>query len=251
MRHRSPGETLTRLYLIRHGQAYSNVEPIIGGMKGDRGLTRLGIQQAEALRDRLATHKEIEADVLLASTLPRAVQTAEIIAPAIGRDIIFDDELHEFRPGETDGMSIDEARSLYPPVDFAREPFTPVNPTGESWASFLFRCGQAIERIIRQHAGKSIVVVTHGGFINASFIYFFQMTAQGMPAAGFYTHNTAITLWEEYLRFERKRWRLRKYNDDAHLLDIDHSEKLDWERPQVMADDSEPSVPLPTEPVKD
>ena len=32
----------TDLYLIRHGEAVANVEPIIGGMRGDVGLTELG-----------------------------------------------------------------------------------------------------------------------------------------------------------------------------------------------------------------
>jgi len=82
---------VTHLYLIRHAEAVSNVEPIIAGMRGDTGLTAHGVAQAERLRDRLAAG-EIAADVLIASTLPRAQQTAEIIAPALGLPIIWDDE---------------------------------------------------------------------------------------------------------------------------------------------------------------
>jgi len=75
-------EPATRLFLIRHGQAVSNVEPMIAGIRGDAGLTPLGVMQAERLRDRLAASGEIKADVFLASSLPRARQTAQIIAPA-------------------------------------------------------------------------------------------------------------------------------------------------------------------------
>jgi len=42
----------THLYLIRHGEAVSNVEPIIGGLRGDGGLTPRGVAQATRLRDR-------------------------------------------------------------------------------------------------------------------------------------------------------------------------------------------------------
>lgn len=32
----------TDLHLIRHGQSFANVEPVVGGMTGDTGLTPLG-----------------------------------------------------------------------------------------------------------------------------------------------------------------------------------------------------------------
>ena len=80
----------TNLYLIRHGEAYSNVEAVIGGMHGDRGLTERGIAQAQALARRLAKG-EIAADVLYSSTLPRARMTAELVAEALKLPITWDD----------------------------------------------------------------------------------------------------------------------------------------------------------------
>jgi hypothetical protein len=32
----------TELYLVRHGESVANVRPVIGGMRGDAGLTDLG-----------------------------------------------------------------------------------------------------------------------------------------------------------------------------------------------------------------
>ena len=56
----------TELYLIRHGEAVANVEPIIGGMRGDTGLTDLGREQCRldvmaAVREagRPLTRKEV------------------------------------------------------------------------------------------------------------------------------------------------------------------------------------------------
>ncbi|NCC33746.1 MAG: histidine phosphatase family protein, partial [Chloroflexia bacterium] len=103
---------MTQLYLIRHGEAWANVQPILAGMQGDKGLTPRGVKQAERLRDRLA-HGELQADVLIASTLPRARQTAEIIQPALGLPIILDDEVQELRLGEADGMTNQEAWAIF------------------------------------------------------------------------------------------------------------------------------------------
>ena len=91
---------MTQLYLIRHAEAMAAVKDFVG----DGGLTPLGILQAERLRDRLTASKEIEADVFIASTFPRARQTAEIIAPALGVPLAIDDSIQELRPGEADGI---------------------------------------------------------------------------------------------------------------------------------------------------
>jgi broad specificity phosphatase PhoE len=69
----------TELYLIRHGESVPNVTPIIGGMRGDAGLTDRGREQAQLLEKRLR-EEELHADQLYASTLPRALETAEYVA---------------------------------------------------------------------------------------------------------------------------------------------------------------------------
>src|SRR3984893_1061658 len=92
---------MNHLYLIRHGQAISAVENTIGNTR----LSPLGIRQAERLRDRLAATGEIAADVLIASTMRRAKETAEIIAPALDIPIIFDDEIQEWRDNEPEDVS--------------------------------------------------------------------------------------------------------------------------------------------------
>src|SRR5690349_21563416 len=133
----------TNLYIIRHGEAFTNVESVIGGLQGDRGLTERGIAQAEALARRLSTG-EIAADVLYASTLPRARTTAEYVASALKLPINWDDELHELRPGEADGMRLEDARAKHPGFNtFLTELFTPLAAGGDSWGSFQARTSAA------------------------------------------------------------------------------------------------------------
>ena len=212
-------EPPTRLYLIRHGQAVVNVEPIMGGMKGDTGLTALGMEQATRLRDRLLQSGDIKPDIFIASSLPRAKQTAQIIAPAFdGVPLLFDDDVQEFRVGpEADGLSFDEYKARFGWHDFADDVFQATDPGGESWATFLLRIGQTLTRITREHTGKTIVIVCHGGVIDASFMLFFGLNAFAVPNVGLHTVNTSLTLWERVAHRNKMRWQLSFYNDDAHL----------------------------------
>lgn len=237
---------MTQLYLIRHGEAMSAIK----GLIGDGGLSPLGVVQAGRLRDRLAATREIQADVQIASTLPRAQQTAEIIAPALGLPIIWDDDIQEFRPGKSEGMTIEEYKKTYD-VNPMQDPYRPIADEGDSWAKFILRVGGALDRIVKTHDGKTIVLVCHGGVIDASFLYFFRMSAWMPPTAGFGTRNTSITHWKQLPSFpdEEMRWHLMKYNDAFHLQDIGSEERIPWRGilPYPASDVDRPSVPLQTE----
>jgi probable phosphoglycerate mutase len=74
---------VTRFVLVRHGESNTTVARTIGGYRTCRGLSPLGCKQAEALAERLARTGEVEADVLVSSNFPRAIETAELIAPAL------------------------------------------------------------------------------------------------------------------------------------------------------------------------
>ncbi|WIG57810.1 MAG: hypothetical protein OJF49_000555 [Ktedonobacterales bacterium] len=241
---------MTRLYLIRHGQAFCNVPPygLVAGMNGDLGLTPHGVLQAERLRDRLAATGEIAPDVLIASTLPRARQTAEIIAPALGLPIIPDDEVQEMRVGDLDGQPWNDVKDYFP--DFRKEPYRPFGPGGENYGQFVLRVAGALDRILAEHDGKTITIVCHGGVIDASFAVFFGMNTLTPGATGLYTRNTSITVWEKReVEGFSVRWRLSQYNDDLHVRDIATPERIGWTRiareepPEV----EKPAVPLPTE----
>lgn len=235
---------MTHLYLIRHGEAVSNVEPIVAGMDGDAGLTPLGVAQAERLRDRLAATGEIAADVLIASTLPRARQTAEIVAPALGLPIIWDDDMQEMRPGAADGLSLAEFRKRYGSPEYESYPFRPLAPGGESWASFLLRVAGALLRIAGEYEDKRVVIVCHGGVIDGSFQTFAEMNLLAPKRLDFDTRNTSITHWHRHQHGALPpRWRLMRYNDAAHL-DLEVWPAHLATRP---GDATHPSVPLPSE----
>jgi len=214
---------MTRLVLIRHGEAQVALDGILGGERGCRGLSELGRRQAEALRDRFKSTGELgQVDVLYASSLRRAVETAEIIAPALGDpEIQVDRELREFDPGEADGMSWEEFNERYPPPE-VRDPHLPRTPGGESWASFGERIERALARIAKDHADATVVIACHGGVIEHAFHLWGISTLNGLFIEIF---NTGITefLWGDPWPWHQPSppaWRLVRHNDAAHLFGL-------------------------------
>jgi 2,3-bisphosphoglycerate-dependent phosphoglycerate mutase len=239
---------MTHLYIVRHGQSQAAVEGRVAGIKADTGLSELGIEQATRLRNRLQATQEIQADVLIASTIPRATQTAEIIAPALGLPIILDDEVQELRPGEADGLSGQEYRQKYAHNRDNHSAFVSAAPGGESWPEFVLRASRALERITTEHAGKTIVLVCHGGIVQSSFLYFFGASTLVRPSiVTFEMGNAAITHWERG-NFYRKdpnhlQWKLICHNDDFHLRDprfwTDFAEEYDEQHGEMESDDTQ------------
>jgi broad specificity phosphatase PhoE len=209
---------MTELYLIRHGQSVANVSPVVGGMRGDTGLTDLGREQAGRLGEWLAAER-FEADVLYTSTLPRALETSEFVARALDLPAVGDDELQELRPGEADGLSFTEWRATYPSASDGSDPdpFELFSPGGESWATFVVRAGAALSRLIARHEGERVVAVTHGGVIEASFYLALGLGPTSVRTT-FATDNASITHWEHQRSPAGHRaWKLVVFNDARHL----------------------------------
>ncbi len=210
---------VTRLVFIRHGEARAAVEGVIAGHRGCRGLSPLGAKQAEALHGRLAATRELTADVLIASVLPRAIQTAEIIAPALGAENIEQDcDVCELHPGECDGLTYEEYDTRYR-FDMLAEPERPMSPGGESIVGFRQRVRSRVRQLAETHAGKTVVLVCHGGVINAA-MYGLMAAADAEPRRSVRLDpvNTSITEWTRPVsEHSEDRWLLVRYNDFAHL----------------------------------
>ncbi|MCU1359202.1 MAG: hypothetical protein JWN99_491, partial [Ilumatobacteraceae bacterium] len=63
---------VTRLIYVRHGESNTTVARVIGGHRTCSGLSPLGVQQAERLRDRWIERPEFAPDVIIASHFQRA-----------------------------------------------------------------------------------------------------------------------------------------------------------------------------------
>jgi hypothetical protein len=74
----------TRLILIRHGESRSVAEGWLSGRETCGGLTDMGRDQAEQFRRRAAADPDLVPDVVIASTMRRALETAEVITSGLG-----------------------------------------------------------------------------------------------------------------------------------------------------------------------
>lgn len=206
------GET-TRLVMVRHGEAIAAVERRVGGHEGCTGLSDLGRQQAELLRERFAA-TGFRPDAVVTSVLARAVETAEIVAPGVGHDpaaIPRRCELCEVHPGEGDGLTWEVFRGRYGPADPVEQTDRPLSPGGETIGEFSERVRGALRRLEGEHRGETVLVVCHGGVIMAAAVEFLGLT----PGWFFdVMANTAITEW---VRHGDDKWLLGRFNDAAHL----------------------------------
>ena len=212
--------TATTLLLVRHGESVATVTQMIAGEVADRGLSDLGRRQAEALRDRFASGSEPRVDSLWSSTLPRARETAEIVAEALDLAVSVDAELVEHRPGEADGVRFRDYPGRFGAFDMNAEPFRPLAPGGESLAGFRHRALAALYRLVDAHAGQTILVACHGGVIDAAFRGLLALPSTGI--FDLWTLNASIT---ELVRLDDAgqptgRWQLKRYNDAAHLAGL-------------------------------
>ena len=207
-----------RLILVRHGEAHAGLHGVVAGERGCRGLTDHGRRQAQALCDHLAASGRVRADVLLASTLPRAIETASIIAPGLGFES-FDRscDLCEVHTGEADGLEWTEWAARYGSFDMEVEPDRIFAPEGESWNSFHERVAGMLKRIAREYEGQTVVAVCHAGVIMASLRVLLGIPHPG-GGADVRPSNTGLTEWEYRPEFDR--WTLHSFNETTHLLGV-------------------------------
>ncbi|MGE5607987.1 MAG: histidine phosphatase family protein [Bacillota bacterium] len=144
------------ILLLRHGLTDANANGVIQGHR-PTPLNEVGQEQARRLANRLARYSPAM-DVLISSDLPRAAQTAEPIAKACKKLIVFEQAWRERYFGEFEGTTAAE-REIW------RAAAGEVDPPGaEAASSFAARIQNALQRIPADYPyANAVGVVTHGG----------------------------------------------------------------------------------------
>jgi broad specificity phosphatase PhoE len=145
----------TTFYLVRHGESEGNAARVFTG-QSDSPLTPRGRQQAATVADELA---KVKFDRIVSSDLSRTRDTAEVIARPHGLTVEVVPELREINVGDRTGKRFDETAAL---PNWNDEGFV-AWPGGETLDQVLARTLGAIDRLIRESPGKTILVVGHGG----------------------------------------------------------------------------------------
>ena len=149
----------TRFLLLRHGQTELSAQRRYSG-RGNPALTDVGRRQAEAAAQFLAQKGGIAA--VITSPLQRAYDTAATAAKALGLDVSVDDDLIETDFGAWEGLTFGEAAERDPELHRRWLRDTSVKPPdGESFDSVANRVRRAQRRIIAEHGGDTVLVVSH------------------------------------------------------------------------------------------
>lgn len=208
------------LYMIRHGQSYVNLKDWDKGNR-DEALTELGNQQAAALGKWMPTEVE-KVDVIYASTMKRAQETAAYVADAYNMPITDDDRIREI--GNNQYTHVPWPNDNLPEYgEFwgSEKPFssiTPDHPGGESLMHFRIRIGEFIEELVEKHQGQTVIAVCHGGVIELSFDHIFNIGPWRRGEV--ITYNTGVTRFQYIHQSHRELWRLRYHSRVDHLVDL-------------------------------
>ena len=140
------------IWLVRHGETALNAARIL--QPADTPLSPQGLRQAQALAERLAGDRFAG---ILSSDLPRAHQTAQVIAARTGHTLHTTPLLHERSFGDWRGRPYDS-------LDIDPQAMHDAPPGGESTPQFAERCRQAFAHALQLQSalGGPLVVVTHG-----------------------------------------------------------------------------------------
>jgi probable phosphoglycerate mutase len=159
------------VFLVRHGESTANAMGLWQG-RAEYPLTDLGLQQARHTGAFLAAQGAF--DGLVSSPQGRALQTATAIGEALGLTPGLDADLAEIDVGALSGLSMDQLAAVHPEAlaafhaAEARQPH-PRNrellPGWEAVPLVVERVWRAVFRAVQP--GGRVVVVAHGGVINA------------------------------------------------------------------------------------
>lgn len=149
----------TLVLLVRHGQT-PTTGTVLPGRAPGLHLSEAGRGQAEAVAERIGVLGDRVTGVY-SSPLERTRETAAPIARAVGRRVRARAELADCDPGEWTGRRLSTLRRRREWRTVQERPSGFRFPRGESFGEMQLRATEAVEAIRREHAGSTVVVVSH------------------------------------------------------------------------------------------
>lgn len=207
------------VYFIRHGESEGNTGPI--RQSGFSELSARGRGQATFMAERCS---KLSINVLIASTMTRAQQTATIIGESIGKKVISSDLFVERRrPSAQTGKPKDDPDAAR--ID--KEIWNNFGTAGyrhsneENFEDLRDRARQAME-FLANRPEENIAVVTHGFFMRIVMAYVvFRERLTGKECElfmrTFHMENTGLTILKYAGQDKEPPWWVWTWNDHAHL----------------------------------
>lgn len=213
-----------RILFIRHAESTGNAEHRLQG-RTEYGLSKLGIWQAERLRDRFVNEK-LSPTHVYSSPMIRTAETARIVMEPWPVHQRIDGDLIEADIGDGSGLTEEEFEAKFPRIGKwkAKAGQIALMPGAESLHNCRIRANRVIQRLISKHREQDTVVAFSHGAILAHIVSELLGTKRSWRLSA---NNTAV--FDFYLAIERwgnsgpdinystTNWRINRFNDIAHL----------------------------------
>lgn len=206
--------TITRFCLVRHGETDWNAARRLQGHT-DIGLNARGLAQAEQMA-RALKKINLQFDVLYTSDLQRAAKTAQEIEKLFDTTAIVNAELKERHLGALQGLTTDEAPVREPALwkSHLSRNIEENLRDGESIQQFADRIKNALDHIKRQHSGKTILLVSHGGALDMMYRIASNQTLDAEKAVS--VPNASLN----WISHDGLAWKVDSWADTSHLEDM-------------------------------
>ena len=207
--------SVTKFYIIRHGESLGNYKSIFLGHT-DWDITELGYKQADMTAEAL---KDVHFDAIYSSDLIRAYNTAVPHAKLRDMTINKSCELREIYAGEWDGKSKDEIINGWGELftrDW-RECFgTFTIPGGESVLGAGNRFEKTLRSIAEANEGLTVLIVSHAAVIRSFYSKISGFKPEEYAEKLWFPSNASYSLVE----YENGNFKPIFYSEDKHMGDF-------------------------------
>lgn len=203
--------TTTRFCLVRHGETDWNAQRRLQGHT-DIDLNLRGIAQAEQMA-RALKKINLQFDVLYTSDLQRAANTAKEIERLFNTSALVSSALRERHLGALQGLTMGEAPKLEPELwrSHLDRNLNEELRGGESIIQFSSRIKEALDQILQQNIGKTILIVSHGGALDMMYRLASSQSLDSEKAVA--VPNASLN----WISHDGQSWKVDGWGDTSHL----------------------------------
>ncbi|MFC9814280.1 bifunctional RNase H/acid phosphatase [Streptomyces virginiae] len=199
--------------LLRHGETALTPQKRFSGSGGsDPELSPAGRRQAAAVAEALAARGTVQ--TVISSPLLRCRETAQAVADRLGLDVTVEQGLREVDFGAWEGLTFAEVQERFPDDLQAWLDSPKAAPTGggESFAAATRRISATRDRLLAEHAGRTVLLVTH-----VTPVKILVRLALGAPPESLFRMELSAASLSAVAYYADGNASVRLLNDTSHL----------------------------------
>ena len=185
---------MVKILLVRHGFSVTNKAGCFTG-RLDVPLDDIGRRQAVLLAEYVRSNYKL--DAIYSSDLSRVVDTVKPLSSSTAININLVPLLRETNIGRWQGKTVSEIASFEPELvdEMRKNPYYFRFPEGECESEVYQRAITALDKIVSENEGKTVVIATHGGIIRSLLRKFLKVSPDKTDSIPL-VNNASVTVIE-------------------------------------------------------